>query len=52
MVMNPDFILYFYCIQAKSADLVKKFKDKVAADKRVMAVQLNIGDSYTLVTKL
>ena len=31
---------------------IKRLNDKIAADGRVVAVQLNVGDGYTMITKL
>lgn len=41
-------------IEDQSSDTValRNLNDKIANDKRVVAVQMNIGDGYTLVTKL
>ena len=38
--------------RAEGTEAIRRLNDKLAADKRVRAVQLNIGDGYTMVTKL
>ena len=38
--------------QSPDTVALRQLNDRIAADSRVVAVQMNIGDGYTLVTKL